>query len=404
MAKLAIDGGKKVFETPIKYPNWPPRYPETAEKIKALYLNDRWSFYGPQEIEFNEKFAAFTGAKRCEAMVNGTVTLECALLALGVGPGDEVIVPAHTWMATGMAPIYCGATTVIADVDPLTLCLDPEKFEAAITPKTKAVIPVHLFGSMADMDKILAIARKHNIKVVEDCAHAHGGKWAGKHVGTLGDVGSFSFQESKLMASGEGGACITNDEKIAEALGRISHIGYQYGAKQGQSTPTPEGMVTHNYRMTEFQAIILLSQLEHLAEFTAERDAKAARFRARLEAIPGITPQAKGRLADPQSYYMMGFMVDHTHLKPGIDRDQVLRALQAEGALGLGKGWPNVMYKQNGFTPPKSAYRVDSSETAERIVCNQLLCAGMAVFSQDDKTLEGLADCVEKVMGEYYCK
>ncbi len=404
MAKLAIDGGSKVFSEPIKYPNWPPRYPETAERIKNLYLNDRWSFYGPREIEFNNQFAKFTGALHCESMINGTVTLETALRALGVGAGDEVIVPAHTWMATGLAPIYCGATTVIADIDPATLCLDPEKFEQAITPKTKAVIPVHLFGSMADMDKIMAIARKHGLKVVEDCAHAHGGRWAGKHVGTIGDVGSFSFQESKLMASGEGGACITNDPQLADALGRISHIGYQYGAKQGQGTPTPEGMTCFNFRFTEYQAEILLSQLEHLAEFTAERDVKAARFRARLEAIPGITTQAKGRLADPQSYYMFAFKVDDTHLKPGITRDRVREAIQAEGAIGIGSGWANIMHRQSGFTPPRSTYRVESCENAEKIVYHQLLCAGMAVMSLDDATLEKMADCVEKVMGEYYCE
>ena len=272
MNKLAINGGSKVFATKLKLPAWPPVYPETAEKLKEIYLSHQWSFYAPREVEFNRAFAEYTGAGSCIMMVNGTVTLEMALKAYGIGEGDEVIVPALTWLATGEAVVYRGATPVIVDIEPDTLCMDPAKFEAAITPKTKAVIPVHIFGSIADMEKINAIAGKYNLKVIEDCAHAHGGEWDGKHVGTLGDVGSFSFQQSKLMSSGEGGCCITSDEDIADTLGRLSHIGYQFGAKQGQkSTPPPVGLLCHNYRVTDFQAEILLSQLAHLREDTENR-------------------------------------------------------------------------------------------------------------------------------------
>ena len=142
-------------------------------------------------------FAKFNQVGYCAMMANGTVTLELALRTLGVQAGDEVIVPAHTWMATGTAVAYLGAIPVIVDIESDTLCMDPAAFEAAITPRTKAVIPVHLFGSMANMDEIMRIARKHHLAVVEDCAHAHGGQWDGKYVGSIGDIGSFSFQESK---------------------------------------------------------------------------------------------------------------------------------------------------------------------------------------------------------------
>jgi len=152
--KLAISGGEKTFAKPVKLPSWPPVYPETAEELKKVYLSGKWSFNGPQEQLFSRKFAEYNGAEYGIFMANGTVTLECALLALGIGKGDEVIVPSLTWMATAMAAVYVGATPVFVDIEEDTLCLDPEKLEKAITPKTKAVIPVHLYGSMADMERI----------------------------------------------------------------------------------------------------------------------------------------------------------------------------------------------------------------------------------------------------------
>lgn len=404
MSKLAIDGGTKIFETPASVPPWPPVYPETAEAMKELYLSRKWSFYGAQEVLFNEKFAEYTGAKFCNMMANGTVTLELAQKALGIGPGDEVIVPAHTWLATGESVVYRGATPVVVDIEPDTLCMDPAKFEAAITPKTKAVIPVHLFGSLADMDRIMAIARKHGLKVIEDCAHAHGGRWDGKHVGTIGDVGSFSFQQSKVLASGEGGACITNDPELSDVLGRLSHIGYQRGAKQGQrGTPPPVGLICHNYRVTDFQALILLSQLAHLDEDTKLRAENAEYVRKRLNAIPGIRMQAAGRKASIQSYYVLVTMVDHTHLKPGITRAEVIAALRAEG-IEVGEGWGQPMYRHRLWTVPEDQYRIESNEVAENIVMNQIMITSLTWLMLPKPELAKFCDAFEKVMEVYYCE
>ncbi len=400
--KLAIDGGSKVFAQPAPIPPWPPVYPETAEKLKEIYLGLNWSFYGPREVEFNKRFAEFTRAKVSVMMANGTVTLEMALQALGVGPGDEVIVPAHTWIATGEAVAYRGAIPVIVDIEPDTLCMDPEKIEAAITPRTKAIIPVHLFGSMADMDRIMAIAAKHGLRVVEDCAHAHGGFWDGKHVGTIGDIGSFSFQQSKLLACGEGGACITNDEELGALLGRLSHIGYYYGAKQGQGGDhTPMGEICHNYRVTDFQAEILLSQLAHLMEDNQLRARNAEYLRARLNKIPGVRVQAAGRKATLQGYYTYSIMIDHRHLKPGIDLEKVIAALQAEGCP-VGKGWGDTMYKQLRWTLTDDMYRIASNAVAEEIVYKQLLMASLQALMMPREALDLFVQCFEKVMGEYY--
>jgi len=402
MSKLAIDGGSKIFENPVQLPKWPPVYPETAEKMKELYLSRNWSFYGPLEVLFNEKYAEYTGAKYCNMMANGTVTLELSLKALGIGEGDEVLVPGETWLATGEAVVYRGATPVVVDIEPDTLCMDPEKMEQAITSKTKAVIPVHIFGSMANMDRIMEIAKKHNLKVIEDCAHAHGGLWDGKHVGTLGDVGSFSFQQSKILASGEGGACITNDPEISEALGRLSHIGYQRGAKQGQKgTPPPMGMICHNYRVTDFQALILLSQLEHLKADTELRAANAEYLRKRLNAIPGIRVQAAGKRATLQSYYMFVTMVDHTHLKEGRTRQDVIAALQAEG-VGVGSGWAGPMYRQPLWTVPEDQFRIASNEVTERIVYHEMMTSSLAWLMLPQADLDKYCQAFEKVMEAYY--
>ena len=403
MAKLAIDGGSKVFTQDAAVPAWPPVYPETAEELKRIYLGHKWSFYGQQEIEFNNKFCEYTGAKNTIMMANGTVTLELALKALNVGPGDEVIVPAHTWLATGTAVIYVGATPVIVDIEPDTLCMDPAKFEAAITPRTKAVIPVHLFGSFADMDRIMEIARKHNIKVIEDCAHAHGGTWRGKHAGTIGDIGSFSFQESKLIASGEGGCCTTNDDDLAEALGRMSHIGYPFGAVQGKAnTPPPMGMICHNYRVTDFQAAILLSQLAHLKEDTELREKNAEFLRAGLNQIPGVTVQARGKHADHQHFYSFAVLIDDKQLKPGITLDKVSEAIMAEG-FGLFRGWGAPMYRQRLWSVPENLYRIESNEVAEDIVSNKLLVTCCQWLHVPQSDLEKAIESVAKVMAEYHC-
>ena len=402
MSKLAIDGGTPVFAAKANVPAWPPADEETAELLKEIYLSHAWSFYGKHEVAFNEEFAAYTGAASCAMMANGTVTLEVAMQALGIGPGDEVIVPAYTWLATGTAVVVVGATPVVVDIEPDTYCIDPVEVEKAITPKTRAIIPVHLYGSMADMDKIMEIAQKHNLYVIEDCAHTHGSEWAGKHAGTIGNVGSFSFQQSKTIASGEGGACITNDPALGEAMGRISHIGYQYGAVQGQATePPPMGMISHNYRITEFQAAILRSQLRTLRADTELRARNAETLRKRLNAIPGIKVQAPGHRTNLQGYYQYAMTLDPALLKEGITREQFCAALRAEG-VGCGPGgWGDLMFRQRLWSVPEELYRVVSYQTAEKIVKEQLLTLSLVWLMLSEEETNKVADAFEKVMAEY---
>ena len=402
MEKLAINGGTPIFDATIKRPAWPPTTADVAGKLVEIYYSHAWSFYGALENQFTEEYAKFTGANYCVMMANGTVTLECALKTLGIGPGDEVIVPAHTWLATGTAVIYVGATPVVVDVEPDTICMNPAAFEAAITPKTKAVIPVHLFGSMADMDKIMEIARKHNLFVIEDCAHAHGGQWDGKGLGSIGDIGSWSLQESKLMTSGEGGAVTTNNEHYWDILGRLSHIGYQRGAKQGEkSTPPEMGLICHNYRVTEFQAAILLGQLARLAEDTEKREQAVAFLRENINAIPGVKLQARGRKATRQNYYVLGFLVDHNMLKPGKTIDDIVAAFKAENFKGIGRGWGAPMYRHRLWTVPQAQYRIESKDVCEDVVSNQLLVMSHPWLLADQSVLNKIVEMWQRVMAEY---
>ena len=402
MSKLAIDGGTPVFAAKANVPVWPPADEKTAELLKEIYLSHAWSFYGKHEVAFNEEFAAYTGAASCAMMANGTVTLEVAMQALGIGPGDEVIVPSYTWIATGTAVVVVGATPVVVDIEPDTYCIDPVEVEKAITPKTRAIIPVHLYGSMADMDKIMTIAARHGLKVVEDCAHAHGGKWNGKGLGSFGDIGSFSFQQSKIMTAGEGGLCTTDDEDLYDRIGRYSHIGYGLGAKQGKpTTPPPMDLDSRNYRATDFQAVILQDQLATLEEDSRRRAANAEYLHKELRSIPGISTQQPGRCATMQQYYVYGITVDPAALKEGKTRDDVIAAVTAEGATNLFAGWGEPAFRQRLFQVSPDRYRVASSAVVEDIIHNRIILGGIQWLDGDRSNCEKLVEVFRKVMQEY---
>ncbi len=315
MSELALFGGTPMSEK-INPQAWPPISESTADKMRELYLSRAWSFNSQAEQDFQSAYADYHNAKHGVFMVNGTVTLECALLAGGIGEGDEVIVPVLTWIATAMAVRYVGAIPVFVDIEPTTLCLDPEKTEAAITSKTKAIIPVHLYGSMADIEKFKTIADKHNLFLIEDCAHMQGGKWNGRGVGSWGDVGSFSFQQSKTLSSGEGGICLTNNDDLVKDIYRSKHIGYGKDTTQGAATQGPPvGLQCHNYRGTAFEATILKDQLEGLSDLINRYNRTAEIIKEKIADTPGVRIQTKGRLASPQGYYTLAVIFDGEEVK-----------------------------------------------------------------------------------------
>ena len=400
MTELAINGGPAVFggvRADSFAPKWPIPYPETEAKLLEVYRSSLWGGCRKYEQQLMTDFAAWAGAKYSVWMCNGTTTLECALIALGVGPGDEVIVPGVSWAATAQTPIYVGAKTVFVDIDPETMCIDPAKIEEAITPRTKAIIPVHLFSAIADMDKINAIAKKHNLYVIEDCAHAHGAKQHGVGVGVLGDIGSFSFQLSKLMTAGEGGCCITNNDDYADKVMRASHIGT---SRFNPGVKPPMGLLCHQYRMTEFQAAIILDQLAHQDELRAKRMQQFRKLEKLLEGVPGIRLQKTSCPDDLRAFYFICFILKLEELKPGIDRDTVMKTLEAEGVF-LNIGWGYPIYGMGIWNALPEVYeKKDTTNCDELMYKRQLVCTGNMLLTEDD-VINKFAEAIDKVMRAY---
>ena len=396
MEKLAIHGGAAMAAGKFTIDPWPPVSAETAEKIRELYFSREWSFNSRLEQEFEKRYAEYHDAEYGIFMANGTVTLECALEALGVGKGDEVIVPALTWIATAAAVNYVGAKVVFADIDPATAGLDSASFEANITPRTKAVIPVHLYGSMADLDKILAIARRHGIAVIEDCAHMQGGKWNGRGVGSWSDIGSFSFQQSKTLSSGEGGICLTSDPKLADRLYRAKHIGYSRYDKQGQAaTPPPEDLVCHNYRGLAVSAQILLDQLPGLPERLEHYNAFVRRLGELTSGIPGFRIQTPGRLASPQGFYAAALIFEGEDWDR-IGKKRIYEAVNAEcGPQWLLADNYGPVYRHLLFNMRPDEYRNTDCPVTEALSDRMLLLLHWKMYHVENAEL--LAGVIHKV-------
>ncbi len=352
---LALAGGPRAVTR--QAPSWPVSGARELRWMNEVVQSGRWSWLGPHERAFCAAFSRFIGARYTIALTNGTVTMQCALQALGVQPGDEVIVPGLTWVATAQAAMDIGANVVFADIDPETLGLDPESFAAAITPRTRAVIPVHLYGCMCDMDAILDIARRHRIKVLEDVAHQHGSRWRDQGAGAIGDAGSFSFQQSKVLTCGEGGAVTTNDLDIYQTVFALKQVGW---VPENPQENLYEPLIAarrygHNYRMTEMQAVLLRGGFTRLTAQTARRERNAQRLREGLEAIGGPLRAAR---RDPrvtrQAYYAMTLYYD-PEAADGVSRDAFRHALAAEGcSLGATYGpvYRNPLLNLDDATSP----------------------------------------------------
>ena len=284
MGKLAITGGRPVRRKP--FAPWPVYGQAEARALKKVLESRNWGGYpfpNRYASSFARKFARFHGAKYGLAVANGTVAIEIALKAAGIRPGDEVIVPAYTWEGTVGPIMLLNAVPVFVDIDPETYCLDASLIEKAITPKTRAILPVHLAMRFADMDEIMRIARARGLRVIEDCAHAHGGRWQNKGAGSIGDLGSFSFQSSKLMTAGEGGAIITSSLELYERAQTYTNCG-----RASATDKFRHRFIGHNYRMTEFQAAILEAQLKRYPRQNQVRLANIRHFEKRLTGTEGL--------------------------------------------------------------------------------------------------------------------
>lgn len=326
MGKLAITGGKPVRKEP--FPAWPVFGSGEERALREVLHSRNWGgfpFPNRHADSFGKKFAALHGAKYCLAVANGTIAIEIALRAAGIRAGDEVIVPAYTWEGTVAPVLRLNAVPVFVDVDPDTYCLDAKRIEAAISSRTRAILPVHLAMRFADMDAIRRIARARNFRVVEDCAHAHGGRWRSKGAGSMGDAGTFSFQSSKLLTAGEGGALLTSSLEIYERAQSYTNCG-----RASLTDRYRNRLIGFNYRISEFQAAILESQLKRLLAQQKKRNSNIEFLERRIAGLPAIALLPKDpRITAIAAYqYVFKFLPESAH---GVNRASFLGALEMEG-------------------------------------------------------------------------
>jgi dTDP-4-amino-4,6-dideoxygalactose transaminase len=326
LATLAINGGTPVRATP--YPSWPQTDDdEYVAAVTAVVRSGVWGGFPEPGLHggaFEEAFATYQGARHGVLMMNGTVTMEVACKALGIGWGDEVIIPALTFAATAYAPMAAGALPVIVDVTPDTWTIDPDLVEGAITDRTRAIIPVHLGHQMADMDRIMEIARRHDLAVIEDCAHAHGQRWRDHGAGCIGDIGSFSHQSSKILTSGEGGTLLTNDDDLARRAHSLIDCGR---AKDPDEKDYTFGA---NYRLSELNAALLEVAMRRFPAQQEQRAIAGKAFEAMAAGIPGVTTMPVDARVTRWSFYNYILKIDPGAFA-GRTNGVVCAAMEAEG-------------------------------------------------------------------------
>ena len=352
MSELALLGGQPVRSEP--YPRWPVFDDAEIQSITKTVLSGRWGgspHPGPNTVEFATKFSELIGGGIAVPMINGTITMEVALRAAGIGWGDEVIVPAYTFQATAAAPMAAGAIPVIVDISPDSYCIDPIAVERAITSKTKAIIVVHIAAQMADMDAVMDIAKAHNLIVIEDAAHAHGACWRGMGSGTIGDFGSFSLHSAKIITTGEGGVLLCKDEEMAELAASIIDCGR---AKDPEKVNFTMGV---NYRWSELHAALGLVALERFPEQMAQRSQMADYLEECLSEIPGIRLLKRDPRLTRRSQYRYIFNIDTEHF--GCNNDTFSFAMVAEG-IPFDTGYP-PMHRYHLFQPQLSKLAVPAA-------------------------------------------
>jgi len=408
ISQPAILGGQPVRTK--GWPAWPIWNPETDEKqLLETIRKGAWS-RGAIVTEFEEKWAEAVGTKRSLAVVNGTNALITSLIQLNIGGGDEVIVPPYTFIATVAAVLATGAIPVFADVDPETFQINPDKIEAKITPRTRAIIPVHILGLPANMPRIMEIAKKHHLVVVEDACQAHLAEINHRKVGTFGHAGCFSFQNSKNLAIGEGGAIVSNDLEFMDRCYSYHNYGNPYGTlvgAVGAGTILPGTKL----RITEYQAAIGLAQLKRLDGQTTTRNINAGYLKSKIINIPGIIPYKLYDNVTRASFHLFPFRYKKEEFKD-MPRKDFLSALSAEG-IPCTNGYPtlnNMPFLENAFRTknykkmyPEKMLDINNYNENNQCPANDRLCNEEAVWLSQSMLLgsgsdmDDIAMAIEKI-------
>ena len=396
-----------------RFPSWPVIEDSDRKAWKEVLESGRWN-RGPRVEEFEAKWAEAMGARYAIATSSGTSALVCALHALGIGPGDEVIVPPYTFIATINVVLMQYALPIFVDTDRRTHQIDAKKIEAAITDRTRCIIPVHLGGNPADLDTVLATARKKNIPVIEDACQAHFAEWKNKGVGSWGDMGCFSFQASKNLNSGEGGAVITSNGEHAVTCVSYQNVGRNYRLDSNGDLET-YGKPGWNYarngdnrRMTDFQGTILLGQLSRLEAQARVREENADYLSKRLKEIGGVIPAEKYAGTTRHAYHLYMAKYDPEHFA-GMTREQFMKAMRAEG-VGCGSGYPPInkepymkeLLNSRGFRRIYSEQEIKNWFDRNHCPENDKLCEdgiwwGQTTLLAERSGMDDIANAVEKI-------
>ncbi|MHC4656271.1 MAG: DegT/DnrJ/EryC1/StrS family aminotransferase [Planctomycetota bacterium] len=402
--KPAILGGKPVRTK--SFPGWPVWDKSAEEPVLSILRSGKWfRGRGNTVSKFEEQYAKLMGAKRCVCTVNGTNALLTALHVLGIGVGDEVIVSPYTFIATYNVVFGSCALPVFVDTDPETFQINPDKIEERINKNTRAILPVHILGLPANMDKINAIAKKHNLVVIEDACQAWLAEWRGKKCGTLGDLGCFSFQNSKHLPCGEGGAVIGNDEKIMDRCYSYHNCGRPFGSIKPTSGYPIMGT---NRRMTEYQAAILLSQIKRLEKDAQKRTRNADYLTSKIKDIPGILPAKFYDGVTRAAYHLYPFRYKKERFN-NLSRNKFLSALRAEGipcSSGYGPqykdGVVEAVLNSRNFKRSFSKARLDKYRRELHYPENDQLCKEAVWFTQNlllgtKRDMDDIADAILKI-------
>jgi dTDP-4-amino-4,6-dideoxygalactose transaminase len=398
--KLALFGGKPVRARP--FTAWPIFGKAEENHLLRTLRSGKWGRLQGDEVgKFEKRFAETHGCKHGIAVTNGTVSLRISLLAAGIQAGDEVIVPPYTFFSTASAVIEANAVPVFADVDLVTFNIDPKAIEKAITPRTRAIIPVHFAGQPADMNTIMAIAKRKNLMVIEDAAHAHGAIYGNQPAGSIGHIGSFSFQSSKNLTSGEGGIITTNDDALAGSCRSIHSCG-----RVPKGAWYEHHVISGNYRLSEFQGAILNAQLARLEKQTERRDRNGQYLAQRVSQFPGIHPQERPPECKRHSHHL--FMLRVNEEEFGAPRAAVIQALQAEGipcSGGYVVSLPDQpMFRNKAFGPylPRISAQLDYRKARcanSDLLCKQTIWIEQNALLGPKKDLQDIANAFEKIYG-----
>ena len=397
--QLAIRGGTPVRSEP--FPSWPQFGHAEEERLLASLRGGAWGkMQGDEVKQFESRFAEYHQCKHGIGVVNGTAAIRIALMALDIKPGDEVIVPPFTFVATASAVIEANATPIFADIELRTSNIDPKAIEAAITPRTKAIIVVHLGGLPCKMDTIMDLAKHHGLAVIEDACHAHGAEYKGRRLGSIGDMGVFSFQSSKNVTAGEGGIIITNNDELAQRCWSIHNCGRVPGGKWYE-----HHRIGGNYRLGEFQGAILNAQWDRFEEQAQTREQNGLYLDEQLEGLEGIAPQVRTADCTRHAYQIYSLLVDPQVL--GISRETFIEAMAAEG-VSVAAAYPIPLYREplfanREFGPFSSAvdvdYRAVSCPQCEMLSTRQGVWIEQRYMLGTRRDMDDIARAIWKVHG-----